>query len=145
MLPITVRKPQFSATLPTAAQTASEVGRHQKRAESEDIGAYPVDIWENQMSLIVEAELPGFSSDDVNIILGEDCLQLQADREPQEAVGRSHLSERQFVSIQRTFSLPCPVDGRKADASLKDGILRLQLPKAGCTRSAVIRVGQAQA
>ncbi len=96
------------------------------------------------MSIIVEAELPGFSGNDVDIILAEDYLRLQADRTPQKPAGRSHLSERQFVTIQRKFNLPCPVDGRRADASLKNGVLRLQLPKADTTQSAVIRVGQGQ-
>ncbi|MFO7947091.1 MAG: Hsp20/alpha crystallin family protein [Armatimonadota bacterium] len=141
MLPVTVRKPQFSAIHPSTPQPASDVDQHQKQPKSEDIGAYPVDIWEDQMSLIVEAELPGFNGDEVDVILGEDCLKLQADRKPQQNGGHRHLSERQFVRVQRQFNLPCPVDGRSANASLQDGILRLQLPKADSTHPAVIHVG----
>lgn len=134
MLPVTMRKPQFSVAQDT--EPTSDVSGW----KSEYVGAYPVDIWEDGLAVIVEAELPGFRGDDVNVSVDEHCLRLQADRQPEGAAEKKYLSERQFVKVQRTFNLPAAVDGKLADACLEDGVLRLRLPKTQRTRPASIPI-----
>jgi HSP20 family protein len=134
MLPVTMRKPRFSVAQESAAEST------ETEWESEPVGAYPVDIWEDGLAVIVEAELPGFCGDSVDVSVDEQCLRLFADRQPENSSEKKYLSERQFVRIQRTFKLPAAVDAELADARLEDGVLRLRLPKTQRTRPATIPV-----
>lgn len=134
MLPVTMRKPRFSVSQDTDTTSS------QSQWESENVGAYPVDIWEDGLAVIVEAELPGFRGDNVDISVDQHCLRLHADRQTDGPGEKKYLSERQFVKVQRTFNLPAAVDGELADASLEDGVLRLRLPKTRRTRPASIPI-----
>ncbi len=79
---------------------------------------------EDKDSLQVTAELPGVARDDVNVELTDDVLSLSATRKVTGADGE------QTVSFARSFSLPYAVQADKIAAELKDGVLRLTLPKA---------------
>ena len=84
----------------------------------------PVDVREDKDSLLVTAELPGVAREDVNVELSDDVLSLTASRKVQGA------EAEQTVSFARSFTLPYAVQADKIAAELKDGILRLTLPKA---------------
>ncbi len=103
--------------------------------------AYPVDIWEEDKTIEVEAELPGFKKDEIDITLENNVLTIQAERQDTnpnaEDVGngkkskgrRNHLRERRYYRVARRFTLPDTVDDKKVDAKLTDGVLRLTLHK----------------
>lgn len=90
---------------------------------------YPVDIHEDDEAYTIEAELPGFTKDDINIELHDNVLTISAQREPQNAHGRPHLQERRFTRVQRRFALPAGVKDTGAEAQFTDGVLNLRLPK----------------
>ena len=91
----------------------------------------PVDIYETDEALIMKAELPGFSKDDISIELKENTLIMRGERRRQDEVkeGNYHRMERVYGAFQRSFLLPTTVDQEKVKASYKDGILELRLPK----------------
>ena len=102
--------------------------------------AYPVDIWEEDKTIHVEAELPGFSRDEVDVTLENNVLTIRAERQSEspktEEAGngktkprRNHLRERRYFRVSRRFTLPDTVDDQKVDAKLSDGVLRLTLHK----------------
>ncbi|MFP4224192.1 MAG: Hsp20/alpha crystallin family protein [Phycisphaeraceae bacterium] len=91
--------------------------------------AYPVDIRETENDVVVEAELPGFKKEEIDVRLEQGVLTIQAQREQQEQEGESHLSERRFARVARSFRIPVPVDENNVDASLEGGVLTLRLPK----------------
>lgn len=94
------------------------------------VAAYPVDIREDDQSIYVDAELPGFTKDQVDVTFENNVLTISAERkDEQEAQGETHLAERRFSRVQRSFTLPMPIDESKVDAKLTDGILHLTLPK----------------
>ena len=84
----------------------------------------PVSLREDKENLLVTAELPGVAREDINVELSDDVLSLSATRKVQGA------EAEQSVSFARSFSLPFAVQADKIAAELKDGILRLTLPKA---------------
>lgn len=95
--------------------------------------AYPVNMWEDTDSIYVEAELPGFKRDDVEITLERGMLSIIAERKQEqkdsdENEGRL-LNERSFRRYHRTFNLPSTVDDENIEAHLEDGVLHLTLPK----------------
>lgn len=94
--------------------------------------AYPVDIREDEKNVYVEAEMPGFKKDEINVTVEEGILHITAERseqpDQQEEQGY-HLRERRYSRFHRAFTLPTAVDESKADAKLDEGVLHLTLPK----------------
>lgn len=92
-------------------------------------GRYPVDIREEPDHLIVEAELPGFTRNQIDVSIDQQVLTITAERKPTEPTGDMHVNERRFHKVQRRFNLPSTIDPTQVQASLHDGVLKLQLAK----------------
>jgi HSP20 family protein len=91
-----------------------------------------VDIAEHENEYIVKCELPGVNKDDVKITLESNILTIRGEKkQEQEAMKENyHRVERTYGSFQRSFTLPTSVRSDKIDATFKDGILSVTLPKA---------------
>ncbi len=105
------------------------LSRHFADEENNLVGAYPVDIREDEDNLYVDAELPGFGRDDVNVTIENGVLTIEAERKAEEQPGAQHLHERRYTRVARSFTLPKTVDENKVDATLADGVLKLTLHK----------------
>ena len=92
----------------------------------------PVDIYETDDALVIKAELPGVSKDDISIDVHQNTLTLRGQRTHESAVKneRYHRVERAYGTFQRSFVLPAMVDHDKVQATYKDGVLELHLPKS---------------
>lgn len=102
----------------------------------------PVDIYETDEALVMKAELPGFSKDDIGIELKENTLVIRGERKREDEIkeGSYHRVERAYGAFQRSFLLPTTVDHEKVNASYKDGILELRLPKVAAAQPKRIAV-----
>lgn len=91
----------------------------------------PVDIYETNDALVFTADLPGVSKDDVSIEVHQNTLTLRGEREHAAEVkdDRYHRVERAYGPFQRSFVLPTMVNQEKVEATYRDGILELRLPK----------------
>jgi HSP20 family protein len=91
----------------------------------------PVDIYETDDALVLQVELPGVSKDAVNIELHEHTLTLSGERTREPAVtgGQYQREEGRYGAFQRAFRMPTIVDQAKIQATYKDGVLALRLPK----------------
>jgi HSP20 family protein len=94
--------------------------------------APPVDIYEIDDALILKAELPGVSKDDVSIEIHQNTLILRGQRKHEAEVKEEqyHRVERAYGTFQRSFMLPTLVDQERVQATYKDGVLELRLPKS---------------
>ena len=92
----------------------------------------PLNLWEDEDNLFVEAELPGFSIDDLDIyVTGENQLSIKGERNyPDLENGTGHRQERGFGEFGRTVELPANVDADKVSAELCHGVLKITLPKS---------------
>lgn len=90
-----------------------------------------VDVFEDKDQIKVKAELPGMSKDDIKVSLENGVLSIQGEKkeEKESKEGGVLRQERSYGSFYRAFSLPAGVDASKAEASYKDGVLELKLPK----------------
>jgi HSP20 family protein len=89
-----------------------------------------VEMFEKGDKLIVRAEIPGVSKDDVSLEITDDMLTIEGERR-QESEDRSegyYRSERSYGRFMRSIPLPEGVDGDKAEASFQDGVLEITLP-----------------
>jgi HSP20 family protein len=91
----------------------------------------PVEIYETNEALVVRVELPGVAKEDVHVELHEHTLTLRGERKPDPQVkeGQYYRQERVYGPFQRTFMLPTQVDMGKVQATYRDGLLELKLPK----------------
>lgn len=103
----------------------------------------PIDVWESDTEVIVEAELPGSRSADIDLRIEGNSLVLAGDlpesREPHGAYLRI---ERPRGRFHRVVTLPVDVAGSPS-AALRGGVLQVRLPKAGSSkrRVSIVREG----
>jgi HSP20 family protein len=96
-------------------------------------GVYPLlNIGEDDDHLYVTAELPGVAAQDLDISVHGQDLIIRGERRIAEAGSQVnyHRREREAGTFRRVVGLPVKVDAEKVSASVKDGVLRLTLPKA---------------
>lgn len=103
-----------------------------------------VDLSEQDGSYAVKAEIPGVKKEDIDVRVDGNVVTISAEvKSEKEEKGngdRVLRRERQEGYASRTFTLACPVDAGKVQASYKDGILALTLPKKDDTASKRIAV-----
>lgn len=102
----------------------------------------PINIWLGQDSVVVTAELPGVTREDVNLNLQEDVLTLAGRRQPrqeQENVSWQR-RERAYGSFSRAVQLPFRVDPDKVAARFTDGVLEIELQRLEADRPRKIEI-----
>ena len=102
----------------------------------------PVNVWEEDDTVFVEAELPGLEINDLEItVTGGNELTLKGQRKPAEAARETwHRQERRFGTFSRTLTLPFVVDPDKVEARLENGVLLVKLAKHESARPRKIAV-----
>lgn len=91
----------------------------------------PVDVLETPESIVLKAQIPGSSKEQIDIHYEKDILTVKAALPAEMAPenGKFLLKERGHGEISRTFRLPFAVDADKAQAEYRDGVLTLTFPK----------------
>ena len=90
----------------------------------------PVDIEETDDAFIVEAELPEVKADDVDVELHDNQLSIHGEIKERERTGVLRRQTRRTGQFDYRVTLPAQVEADGAEASLKDGVLRLTLHKS---------------
>jgi HSP20 family protein len=100
-----------------------------------------VDIFETDQEITVLADMPGVKAKDLTIDLRDDVLSLYGEVDAPEGPREVDvLREYETGKYQRQFTLPEVIDQSKIEADLKDGVLRLRLPKIEPARPRKITV-----
>jgi HSP20 family protein len=91
-----------------------------------------VDIEEHEEGYIVRAELPGMKQEDIKITLQENQLVIRGEkRREAEKKGSNYLrTELVYGTFERAFTLSQVVRGDKIEATYRDGVLEVHIPKA---------------
>ena len=102
----------------------------------------PINIWLGENSVVLTAELPGITRDDVDLSLQEDVLALAGKREPksQEQNANWQRRERAYGSFSRAVQLPFRVDPDKVQARFNNGILEIELQRLEADRPKKIEI-----
>ncbi len=93
--------------------------------------ALALDVAETEDKFIVKASLPGISPDDLDITFTDNVLTIKGEIKQEQDIeeGKYHLRERRYGMFQRSIALPVPVNADKIEATYKDGVLTLSIPK----------------
>jgi len=90
----------------------------------------PVDVYENESGITVLADLPGVSRDRLGVRVDGETLIVEASASTAQPEGMQLIyGEAQYPSYRRQFTLSRELDSSRIEAALKDGVLKLQIPR----------------
>jgi HSP20 family protein len=108
------------------------------------LAPYAVDVREDGDHIFVEAELPGFKKEEVDITLENQTLTISAERKSEQKQqgdkGELLLHERRYSRFLRSFTLPPTVDEQSVNAKLDNGVLTITLNKREETKPRKVTV-----
>jgi len=104
--------------------------------------AYPaLNTWQDGDNAWIEAELPGLAMEDLEVLVKGGEVTIAGERKLGEPQGANwHRRERSHGRFSRTLTLPWDVDADKVTATLRDGVLTVQLPKAERAKPRKVKV-----
>ena len=89
-----------------------------------------VDVYEDEKAYYVEAELPGYTEDEVNVHVEKHVLHISSEKANEKKENRKFLvRERGYVKFDRSFTLPEGINESGIEAEFSNGILKVTLPK----------------
>ncbi len=104
--------------------------------------SFEVDVREDDRQYVVQANLPGFCKDDVELTFQDGVLTIEAQtkREDERQDQRFHIQERCAGQVSRSLRLPEDIDAEKVNAAMADGVLTVTLEKAEAAQPRKIAV-----
>jgi HSP20 family protein len=106
-----------------------------------------IDVFDEKDAIVLHAELPGLTAEDIDIEVDDNVLTLKGERrfEQQVEEGRYYRIERAYGSFSRSLTLPQGVKADEITADVDAGVLRVRVPKADEVRPRKIAVGAVSA
>jgi HSP20 family protein len=105
--------------------------------------AWPaIDVADEENAIVVRAEVPGCKADDIDISVHGNVLTISGEKklsEEKKEKGYYHV-ESSYGSFRREITLPAEVDQSKVDATYKDGVLSVTLPKAEKAKAVKVKI-----
>ncbi len=113
--------------------------------EDGDLMEPAVDVAESDGDVIVRMQVPGVEKEQLNLTVADDHLTVRGEtrKEKEEKRKNYYRQEIRYGAFQRDVPLPVEVDGTKASAELKNGMLRITLPKSTQPKAQEIKVAVA--
>ncbi|HTY08025.1 MAG TPA: Hsp20/alpha crystallin family protein [Candidatus Edwardsbacteria bacterium] len=103
-----------------------------KRSLTEGLWAPLMDIEETKDELVIKAEVPGMTKDDIKIQINNDILSISGERKHEEETRDKtyHRIERTYGKFQRIIRMPTEVQSDKTKAAYENGVLTIRIPKS---------------
>ncbi len=101
-----------------------------------------VDIYENDNEIMLYADMPGVIKENISVNIDNGTLSLSGVRKIEKA-GVTTWEEFSDVEYVRNFSVPQTIDVEKVEAEIKDGVLKLHLPKSAAAKPRQIEINAA--
>ncbi|MFI5303360.1 MAG: Hsp20/alpha crystallin family protein [Nitrospiria bacterium] len=101
-----------------------------------------VELYDEKDEIVVKAELPGMSKEDLEINLAGDILTIKGEKKKEEEVKEKdyYYSERAYGSFERSIDIPQKVVPEKVSASFKNGVLEVRLQKTEEAKKKEIKI-----
>lgn len=112
-----------------------------ERTRTRPVYAARADIYETDQGLVIEVDMPGVSSEGVDVTLEKRVLTIRGNSHEQPPEGFSPVyREYRPGDYERSFTLSDEIDAERIEARVKNGILRLFLPKAAAAQAKRIQI-----
>ena len=101
-----------------------------------------MDLYEEKDEIVAKVELPGMEKDDIEVNITDHRLTVKGEKKKEKEIKEENYyrSERSYGSFIRALDLPKEVQAEKAQASFKDGVLEIRLPKTEEAKKKEIKV-----
>jgi HSP20 family protein len=101
-----------------------------------------VDIYETENELVIKADLPDLSEKDIDVRVENNMLTIRGERKYDQTVKEDNYLrvERSYGSFSRSFSLPNTVKSEAIQASYKNGVLKVELPKRSDAKPKQVKI-----
>lgn len=101
-----------------------------------------INVSETETEIEVTAELPGVEDKEIDVSLTDDLLTIRGEKktESEKQEKDYRLVERSYGAFERAMRLPCEVEADKIDATFKNGILTVKLPKSQAAKGKTQRI-----
>ncbi|MBD3244631.1 MAG: Hsp20 family protein [Candidatus Moranbacteria bacterium] len=101
-----------------------------------------LDIKEDKDKIKITADVPGVDMENINIEVEDDYVIISGKQEKDEVKEDENVyrEERSYGEFRREFSLPTAVDSQKVKAKIKDGVLKIEMPKAEKAKAKKIKI-----
>lgn len=111
-------------------------------SENDAEGQLTIDVYQTEMEIVIKSTIAGVKPEDLDVTINNDMVTIKGERRNEEVVdnGNYYYQECYWGGFSRSVLLPVDVIPEKADASLKNGILTIRLPKADTTKVKKIQV-----
>jgi HSP20 family protein len=108
----------------------------------ESMSAPAVEVADTQDTVVVKAQVPGVSKEQLQVTVSEGMVTIKGERKEEKKEEKNYLHrEFRYGAFTRTVPLPAGVQAEKATAQLKDGMLEVTIPKSAETRVKEIPIG----
>lgn len=128
--------------------STTPVDQHQSREESVSIntddseGQLTIDVYQTDTDIVIKSTIAGVKPEDLDVSINNDMLTVRGERKNDEQVPEEnyYYQECYWGTFSRSVILPVDVVSDKIEASMKNGILTVRMPKAASNRSKKIQV-----
>jgi len=105
-------------------------------------GQLTIDVYQTDHDIVIKSTIAGVKPEDLDVAINNDMVTIKGERVNEETVEEEgyYYQECYWGSFSRSVVLPVDVLAEKADATLKNGILTIRLPKADTTKTKKIQV-----
>jgi len=124
-------------TMPQQSQYVEE-----EHFSSDAEGQLTIDVYQTDMEIVIKSTIAGVKPEDLDVSINNDMVTIKGERKNEEGVNGEnyYYQECYWGYFSRSVVLPVDIIADKAEASLKNGILTIRLPKADTTKIKKIQV-----
>lgn len=110
--------------------------------EEEEEGQLAIDAYQDEDNVVIKAPIAGVNTEDLEIQITDEVVTVKGQRKNESESARENyfVQECYWGSFMRSYILPVPVDAAKAEASMRNGILTIKIPKQEKTKTRVLTV-----
>ena len=132
------------AEQPQKAASREEILAPAGREETDFEGELAIDVYETDGDFVIKSTIAGVKADDLDIAIENDIVTIRGSRQKQtiEEAKKYYYQECYWGAFSRQVILPEEVNGSKAEAAIKDGILTLKIPKIAKVQKRKIAIKQ---
>lgn len=105
-------------------------------------GQLTIDVYQTENDIVIKSTIAGVKPEDLDVSINNDMITIRGERKKEEDVSEEnyYYQECYWGNFSRSVILPVDVLAEKIEASMKNGILTIRLPKADTTKTKKIQV-----
>jgi HSP20 family protein len=143
IMPITnIYEEEETELLTTSSPTRKNMIEENFSTGDNSEGQLTIDVYQTDNDIVIKSTIAGVKPEDLDVSINNDMVTIRGERKNEESVGEEnyYYQECYWGPFSRSVILPVDVLGDKAEASMKNGIFTLRLPKADTTKTKKIQV-----